>query len=100
MSSAVQAADRKGEVLQWSLLFCFSAVQVDIYSFGVLLWELVTATPPIRGRLRPIKVIASSLSVCCDTCDCLYKSVVQTLRIGWPKAAAFESHQQRFLVTH
>ncbi|KAL3136950.1 hypothetical protein ABBQ32_006555 [Trebouxia sp. C0010 RCD-2024] len=29
--------------------------KVDIYSFGVLLWELVTATPPIRGRLRPIK---------------------------------------------
>ena len=33
-----------------------SVLQVDIYSFGVLLWELVTATPPIRGRLRPIKV--------------------------------------------
>ncbi|DBA72728.1 TPA: hypothetical protein ACH3X2_010124 [Trebouxia sp. C0005] len=32
--------------------------KVDIYSFGVLLWELVTATPPIRGRLRPIKVPA------------------------------------------
>ena len=31
-------------------------LQVDIYSFGVLLWELVTATPPIRGRLRPVKV--------------------------------------------
>ena len=31
-------------------------MQVDIYSFGVLVWELVTATPPMRGRLRPIKV--------------------------------------------
>ena len=34
-------------------------LQVDIYSFGVLLWELVTATPPMRGRLRPIKVCFS-----------------------------------------
>lgn len=32
--------------------------KVDIYSFGVLLWELVTATPPMRGRLRPVKVPA------------------------------------------
>lgn len=34
--------------------------QVDIYSFGVLLWELVTATPPMRGRLRPIKVCSAA----------------------------------------
>ena len=33
---------------------------MDIYSFGVLLWELVTATPPMRGRLRPIKVCCAA----------------------------------------
>ena len=42
----------------WKTISIFVGVQVDIYSFGVLLWELVTATPPIRGRLRPIKVSA------------------------------------------
>ena len=31
-------------------------VQVDMYSFGVILWELITTEVPRRGRLRAIKV--------------------------------------------
>lgn len=29
--------------------------QVDCYSYGVLLWELVTKEPPQRGNLRDIQ---------------------------------------------
>lgn len=29
--------------------------QVDLYSFGVILWELITTEVPRRGRLRAIK---------------------------------------------
>ena len=29
-------------------------VQVDSYSYGVLLWEIVTKEQPVRGHLREI----------------------------------------------
>jgi serine/threonine protein kinase len=30
-------------------------VQVDIYSFGVVLWELATCERPQRGRMRELR---------------------------------------------
>ena len=34
----------------------FGLPQVDIYSFGVVLWELVTKEMPRRGFLRDVRV--------------------------------------------
>ena len=31
-------------------------VQVDVYSFGVIMWEVVSHEQPARGRMRELKV--------------------------------------------
>jgi len=35
-------------------------LQADVYSLGVLLWEIVTSDVPERGRMRPVKVQPTS----------------------------------------
>ena len=36
--------------------------KVDIYSFGVVLWELVTGESPQRGRMRSIRWVLTHAS--------------------------------------
>lgn len=40
-----------------------STTQADIYSFGVVIWELVTGEQPIRGNAREVSVPAECPSV-------------------------------------
>ena len=40
--------------------------QVDIYSFGVLLWEIVTSEKPMRGVMREPQCAAFSICRFCD----------------------------------
>lgn len=42
------------------------ALQVDMYSFGVILWELITTEMARRGRLRAIQVCITA-RLCCAT---------------------------------
>lgn len=42
-----------------ALAFClnmFAFVQVDVYSFGVILWEIAAQVPAQRGALHALKV--------------------------------------------
>ena len=32
--------------------------KVDIFSYGVVLWELCTGESPVRGRLRPVRCVS------------------------------------------
>ena len=51
----------------WSVLVAAdscSFMQADIYSLGVLLWEIVTSDVPERGRMRPVKVCPLLLIAC------------------------------------
>lgn len=36
-------------------------MQADVYSLGVLLWEIVTSDVPERGRMRPVKVVSPTV---------------------------------------
>lgn len=40
-----------------------STTQADIYSFGVVIWELVTGEQPVRGNARDVLVPAECPAV-------------------------------------
>jgi serine/threonine protein kinase len=39
--------------------------KVDMFSYGVILWELITGEAPARGRLRSVKCARTPALSCC-----------------------------------
>ena len=68
-------------------------LQADIYSLGVLLWELVTADVPQRGRMRPVKVSAVIVQLMANPC----KQVCLSLQDGLKRNLAFHLKQNWFM---
>lgn len=40
--------------------------KVDMFSYGVVLWELITGEAPARGRLRSVKCKQAAYPKRCD----------------------------------
>lgn len=57
---------------------CRSDQRADIFSYGVLLWELITQETPQRGNLRDLQVRTLSKPIsraCCYTCGTAHRKV-------------------------
>jgi serine/threonine protein kinase len=57
--------------------------QVDIFSFGVVLWELVMKTSPVRGQLSDL----SSCGRCPASIAALFQDCIATDAADRPTAA-------------
>ena len=71
--------------------------KADIYSYGIILWEICTGEPPERGRLRDVLVpeecpaaVRDLMLNCLDTRPSLRPSAVQIVEI-LNKTAAYKA---------
>lgn len=47
------------------LAVCRCNEKADIFSYGIVLWEIITQETPQRGTLRDIRVCIFSIVFCC-----------------------------------